>query len=320
MTPLSGGTSGSVLMLERSEKRAVLRATSWPPRSDSAKALEREAIILKALASTTVPHPRFLAYHGDSALIGSPFCIIEFVEGWVGAGKPPKPFASDPSLRHDAAFAMIDALAELAKVDPERVGLEGFGRPEQFLDRQVDRWMSLMAKHQAHPDYRDRTLPGLDFIADWLSSKTPRMQRVTPIHGDVSFSNVMFSNDAPARVAAIIDWEIATIGDPLLDLGRAVYPFPSSDGTPGLSLAIDLSGYPSREDLARHYAGRTGLSIEHLDYYMVLSMFKLAALIEFNHVKSLTEPDGSISHRISEFIPKLIAGAADIARKSRTYL
>ena len=143
------------------------------------------------------------------------------------------------------------------------------------------------------------------------------MPRVSVIHGDVSFSNVIFCNDPPPRLAAIIDWEIATTGDPLLDLGRALYPFPARDGSPGYSLAIDLSGFPAREDLAEHYARKTGLDVTNIDYYMVLSMYKLAALIEFNYVKSLREGPGSMSHRIADFIPKLISGARSIADASR---
>ena len=316
LRPLAGGTSGSVLLVTRADRRAVLRATAWPPRPDSIRALEREAQILRALDGSAVPHPRFLAYCGDESVLGSPFCLIDFVDGWLGSTQPPEPFASDLLLRHQTAFAMIDGLAELARIDPATVGLADFGKPDQFLERQVDRWLGLMAKHRAHPDYGDRELPGLDAVASWLRANTPVTQRITPIHGDVSFSNVMFANDRPPRLAAIIDWEIATIGDPLLDLGRSIYPFPSADGSAGYSLAVDLTGYPTREALAARYAERTGLSIENIDYYMVLSMFKLAALIEFNHVKSLTEPSGSMSHRIAAFIPQLILGARDIARKA----
>jgi aminoglycoside phosphotransferase (APT) family kinase protein len=133
------------------------------------------------------------------------------------------------------------------------------------------------------------------------------------IHGDASYSNVIFENGPPARVAAIIDWEIATLGDPLLDLGRALYPFPSRSGDPGYSLAVDHSGYPPREELAARYSARSGLGVAALDYYMVLSMYKLAALIEFNHVKSLSGPPDSMSRRIADFVPQLVAGARRIA-------
>lgn len=318
LKPLAGGTSGSVLLLERGRSRAVIRATAWPPRADSVRALEREARVLQALDHTEVPHPRFLGYCSDPAVIGSPFCLVEHIDGWLGSGAAPPVFAANPALRHQTAFAMIESLAALADVDLAAIGLADFGRPENFLTRQVDRWSNLMAEHRKHPDYGDRTLPGFEETGDWLRAHTPAMSRVAVIHGDVSMSNVLFHNDAPARVAAIIDWEIATLGDPLLDLGRSLYPFPSRDGRPGYSLALDLSGYPAREDLAQRYAECTGLDVSGINYYMVLAMFKLAALIEFNYVKSL-HTDGNadpMPARIAEFVPKLVAGAWDLARNT----
>jgi aminoglycoside phosphotransferase (APT) family kinase protein len=313
LTPLSGGSSASVYLAEQDNDRFVVRSTAIPPRPDSIRALEREARVLKALGGSSVPHPGFRAYCADETVAGAPFLLMNHVEGWLGAMPAP---GSDPDFVHATSFALMDGLAALASLDPVEIGLGDFGRPDNFLERQADRWRSLMDQHRGHPDYGDRTLPGFDELGDWLQEKRPDTQRVSLIHGDASYSNVIFANDPPARLAAIIDWEIATLGDPLLDLGRALYPFPSADGSPGYSLAIDHSGFPPRELLAARYAERTGLSVAALDYYMVLSMYKLAALIEFNHVKSLQQPAGSMSRRIADFIPQLVAGAHDIARRS----
>lgn len=317
LTSLAGGSSGSVLKLQQGDRAMVLRTTSWPPRPDSRKALEREARLLKALGTTSVPHPRLIAWCEDQAVIGAPFSLIAFVDGWLGVATQPPAFAADPTLHHAAAFAMIDAIAELPKVDVAKIGLADFGRPDGFLERQVGRWTGLMDQHRAHPEYGDRHIAHWDQVAAWLANNRPESAKISLIHGDVSFSNVMFSNDPPPRVAAIIDWEIATLGDPLLDLGRVLYAFPDAAGVPGASLAIDLSGYPAREALAERYAAATGLSIARVDYYMVLAMFKLAALIEFNHVKSKSEPAGSLSHRIAAFIPDLVAKAHAITRQHR---
>jgi len=315
LAPLAGGTSASVLLVTAGQWRAVLRTVAWPPRPDNLNALQREARLTKALDGTPVPHAQFLAYCEDEAVIGAPFCLSAFVDGWMGSGEPPADAGWTEAKRHRTAFAMVEALAALSQVDVAVVGLSDFGRPENFLERQVGRWQAQMEKHRAHPDYGDRELLGWNELAAWLGANTPTMQRVSIIHGDLSFSNVMFANRPPARVAAMIDWEIATIGDPLLDLGRALYPFPSETGAPGFSLAVDLSAYPSRERLARHYAELSGLSIADLRYYMALSMFKLAALIEFNHVKSLREPPGSMAHRIAAFLPRLVQGALEITRQ-----
>jgi aminoglycoside phosphotransferase (APT) family kinase protein len=293
----------------------VLRTTAWPPRPDSAGALEREARLLRALSGTAVPHPRFLAWCPEDSVIGAPFLLIAFVEGWLGVDAKPPAYAADPALHRQAAFAMVEAIAELPRVDVEAIGLGDFGRPDGFLERQVGRWTKLMEKHRAHPDYGDRQIPNWDEVASWLADNTPTMQQVSLIHGDVSFSNVMLEYDRP-RVAAIIDWELATLGDPLLDLGRVAYPFPGPDGLPGPSVAIDLTGYPPRDELIDHYGACTGLSVARADYYMVLAMFKLAALIEFNHVKSRSQPAGSLSHRIADFIPDLVDKAYAITRRA----
>jgi len=317
LVPLAGGSSGSVFRLDRGDTSFVLRTTAWPPRPDSRKALEREARLLAALAGSSVPHPRHIAWCDDEEVIGAPFLVIGFVDGWLGAGEQPPAFAADRALHHRAAFAMVDAIAELPQFDFAAAGLADFGRPDGFLERQVDRWSGLMERHRQHPQYGDRQIAHWDEVTGWLREKRPTMQSAALIHGDVSFSNVMLARTPPPRVLAIIDWELATLGDPLLDLGRLLYPFPAPDGTPGASLAIDLRGYPSRESLARHYAERTGLAIDAIDYYMVLAMYKLAALIEFNHVKSMSQPAGSLAHRIADFIPDLVAGAATIARQSK---
>jgi aminoglycoside phosphotransferase (APT) family kinase protein len=314
LTPLSGGTSGSVLKIDSASGPIVLRTTSWPPRADSRKAIEREARLLKALDSTAVPHPAFIAWCDDERIIGVPFSLIGFIDGWLGVDSMPPAYAADPRLHHQAAFAMIEAIAELPKVDVDAIGLSDFGRPDGFLERQVGRWTALMDKHRADPAYGDRVIPHWDEVAAWLADNRPEMQRISLIHGDVSFSNVMLARDAPPRVEAIIDWELATLGDPLLDLGRVAYPFTSRDGTPGASLAIDLAGYPSREALVDHYGACTGLSVRHAAYYMVLAMFKLAALIEFNYVKSKSQPPGSMAHRIADFIPDLVSKAYGISR------
>lgn len=314
LTPLAGGSSGSVLKLEQAGEAMVLRTTSWPPRPDSRKALEREARLLQALGSTKVPHPRFVAWCHDDGVIGAPFVLIEFIDGWLGVS-PPLAFTKSGTRQCEAAFAMIDAIAELPKVDVARIGLSAFGKPDGFLERQVGRWTALMEKHRAHPGYGSRVIPYWDELAEWLAANRPETQQLSLIHGDVSFSNVMFEHTPPPRVAAIIDWELATLGDPMLDLGRVLYPFPAADGTPGASLAIDLAGYPDRDALAARYASATGLSVANIDYYMVLAMFKLAALIEFNHVKSKGEPTGTLSHRIAAFVPDLVAKAYGIAAR-----
>jgi aminoglycoside phosphotransferase (APT) family kinase protein len=317
MKRLSGGISSAVFEITRGEGRAVLRMPAWPPREDSLKAMGRESSILQALGSTDVPHPRLIAYRGSSDDVGVPFQLMEFIDGWLGSSTPPAAFASRDGKRA-LAFAMIDAIARLGRVDYKALGLEGLGKPDKFLDRQVDRWLGNLANLRKTYDHPGRELPGLQYVADWLRANQPEMQKAALIHSDVGFPNVMFAYDPPARVAAIIDWEIATLGDPLLDLGRSVYALPGRHVGDGRGMMHDNSDMPTREDLAEHYAEISGLDVSHLDYYCVLAAFKLACIIEFNYFRVVTGVDNSpLAKQVSDYIPQIIAQAEAIARASR---
>lgn len=314
LTRLAGGSSGAVFRISRGEGLAVLRMPVWPPRADSAHGMAREAKVLGALGSTPAPHPRLLAYEADAATVGLPVLLMEFVDGWLGSAPPPPPFAN-PTGRHALAFALIHAVAQVGLVDYEQVGLGGLGRPEGFLDRQVGRWLGQLEGYKTAYGHPGREIPDLHYVADWLRANRPATQKAALIHSDIGFPNVMFANNPPPHVAAIIDWEIATLGDPLLDLGRAIYTFPGRKVGSGKGRMHDLSDMPTREDLAERYADLTGLDVAALDYYCVLSAFKLACIIEFNYFRAATGQDGSeMARTLSSYVPEIIADAAAIAR------
>lgn len=312
---LSGGSSSTVFKLARGGERAVLRLPAWPPRADSLKAMSREARVLRALAGSAVPHPRLLGHSSDTELIGAPFMLLSFVDGWLGtSATPPAPFDKSGPERSALAFAMIDAIAELPRVDIVAAGLSDLGKPEGFLERQVDRWLAHIDSLRSTENHPGRDIPGLHDVADWLRRRTPKMQRVSLIHSDCGFPNVLFDNRPPARVAAIIDWEIATLGDPLLDLGRAVFALPGRKVGAGKNRMFDFSDLPTREELAAHYERRTGLSVAHLDYYVVLAMFKLGAIIEFNYARLVNGRDPSgLAAVISDYVLDLFQDAKAIA-------
>jgi aminoglycoside phosphotransferase (APT) family kinase protein len=313
---LSGGTSSSVYKLQRSGGvPVVLRLPAFPPRADSLKAMAREARVLQALKNTNVPHPQLLGYCGDDETIGAHFMLMSFVDGWMGS-TPPAPFDQPGPERTSMAFAMVDAVAALAKVDYRAVGLADFGKPEGFLERQVDRWLAHMESLKVTENHPGRDIPGLDEVVAWLRANTPKTSRVGLIHSDIGFPNLMFArNEVPARVAAIVDWEIATLGDPLLDLGRAIFALPGRKVGTGKSRVADNSDLPTREELADYYAARTGFSVEHLDYYLVLSMFKLGAIVEFNYARLVNGRDSSgQAQLVSDYILDLFIEARDITR------
>lgn len=317
-----GGTSNVILSLNRGGQTLVLRRPPNNPPPGSVKAIEREATLLSALGGTTVPHPLVYGKCTDPAVIGASFYVMERVDGWAPALDVRvttfnAPFNAGP-LKADLAYAMVDGLIALANVDYKAVGLEGFGKPEGFLERQVDRWQSQLESYTTtYKNYQGRDIPGLDYVRDWLRTHIPAASAPAILHGDYGFPNVMFCHDAPARLAAMIDWELSTIGDPLVDLGWYLNAFrderdPANNPR---STYFDAENFPTRQQLAAHYAAGTGRSVANLDYYMVLALFKGACICEYKVAAAL---DGLQSEAIgamfTTFVLDNVAEAERIAR------
>lgn len=320
-TRLAGGSSNVVFLINRGDQRAVLRRPPRVPRPDSEKILGREARILTALNGTGVRAPALWARCDDRDVIGVSFYVMDFVEGWglYDEASVPAAFKEPGRERRQLAFELIRGIADLSRIDHRAAGLEDFGRGENFLARQVDRWMGQLAMYRDVEGYAGRELPGLDYVTDWLRANLPETSRLGIIHGDYGFANTLFDHRAPARLATIIDWELSTIGDPLLDLGWAVYGFNPRDANgvappPGL---FDASQFPPREDLIAFYGDLAGLPTQNMDYYMILSQFKLATLLERKYADSLS---GKIPRAEGEFFNRLtlnlVSCAEQMARKS----
>ena len=167
--------------------------------------------VLEALNGTDVPHPEAIAVCDDESVIGACFYLMGHVDGWspMGMGdRWPDPFDTDVGARKELGIQLVDGIARLARVDWKERGLEGFGKPDGFLERQADRWIS---QYEA---LKVRDLDGVGEVADWLRANTPSVYEPGIIHGDYQFANVMYGHGAPAQLAAIVDWEMATVGDP----------------------------------------------------------------------------------------------------------
>ncbi len=308
---ISGGASNELFEIRRGELRLALRR---PPRivpPGRNETMLREYRVLAALAESDVPHARAVAACDDPDVLGACFYLMAYVEGWsVMDGGLPEPFASDAEARRGLAWELVDAIARLARVDWRGAGLEGFGRPEGFLDRQVDRWLAHLAR------FRFREIPGLDDCADWLRSHTP--ERFTPgiLHGDYSFANVMFRPGVPARMAAIVDWEMSTVGDPLLDLGWVLMAW-RDPGEPESEMGlVDFEGMPTRAELAARYAERSGLPIDHLDYYEVLARFKMACVLEGGYARYVKGgADNPKMERFGDVVLEMARRGAELARR-----
>ena len=275
---ISGGASNEIFELQRGDVRMALRKppSKVPPGRN--EIMLREYRVIAALKGTDVPHPRGIAVCDNTSVLGSCFYIMGHIDGWTPMGQLPPPFVSDPKLRAAMAYELVDAIALLGQVDWRAAGLEGFGKPEGFLNRQVDRWLAHLTKIQ----FRD--IPGLQEAASWLRTHTPKHFRAGIMHGDYQFANVMFHHGQEAKLAAIVDWEMATVGDPLLDLAWILmtWPDPDEDRSAGY---VDFSGMPSSEELMHRYATISGLPVDAMDYYIVLARFKMACVLEAGYAR-----------------------------------
>jgi aminoglycoside phosphotransferase (APT) family kinase protein len=278
--PLPGGTSNAMFLVDRGPSRWVLRRPHQVAQARANDGMAREHRILAALAGTDVPHPGVVALCEDHDVLGCTFFLMERVEGVFPM--PPPPGLDDDVHRAELAFALIDALARLHEVDWRAVGLGDLGRPEQFHERQVDRWSRQLAS------YEGRELPGMDRVTAWLVANRPAQFDPTLMHGDYHVRNALVAADPPGRVVAILDWETATIGDPLLDLAGfcAVW-----------SSATTAGGWPDRHAVLERYRVARGLDrVGPLTYYEVLYYFRLAVLVEGIYQRSLHDPTRPVQH------------------------
>jgi len=278
---VTGGASNELFEVRRGDARMALRR---PPRKvpqGRNESMLREYRVLAALGDTDVPHARVLAACDDPSVLGACFYLMEYVDGWscMSTSGWPAPFDTDLEARKGLAWELVDGIARLACVDWKARGLEGFGKPEGFHERQVDRWLAHLAA------FRFRELPGIEEAATWLRGYRPGSYRPGIIHGDYQFANVMYRHGAPARLAAIVDWEMTTIGDPLLDLAWVVMGWPNPGEDRSTMGYVDYTGMPTREELCARYSALSGLPVDEIDYYVVLARFKIAIVLEGGYAR-----------------------------------
>lgn len=208
------------------------------------------------------------------------FYLMEPIEGFnAGEGLPPL-HAGNAEVRHGMGLSMADALAKLGAVDHVAVGLADYGKPEGFLERQVPRWLSELESYQEYDGYPGPDIPGIEEVAGWLERNRPTSWKPGIMHGDYHAANVMFSRTGP-EVVAICDWEMSTIGDPLLDLGWLLATWRQDDGSSVFSHALGgTDGLASTDELLARYAENTTRDLSHIDWYTVLACFKLGIVIE----------------------------------------
>ena len=271
--PLTGGSSNAMFVVERGKARWVLRRPTRVAVDGANEGMRREFRILAALAGTNVPHPEVVALCEDHDVLGCTFYLMERVQG-VNPFPLPAVFDSQEG-RAEVAYSMVEALGRLHCVDWLTAGIGDLGRPEGFHQRQVQRWSRQLAS------YEGRELAGIEDVMAWLEAHLPDDSTATIMHGDYHMLNVLIAPEPPGRVVAILDWETATIGDPLLDLA----------GFLEVWLPVANVGWPSRAELIERYRSVRGIGrLGDLTYYEVLYNFRLAVLLEGIFQRSLRDP------------------------------
>jgi aminoglycoside phosphotransferase (APT) family kinase protein len=308
---ISGGTQNEIYELRRGELHCAVRIPPPAAPAPRDEGIVREWRILEALAGSDVPHTEAIALCTDPSVLGRTFYLMGYVEGWSPMGHSggwPPPFDTDFEARRGLAFELVEGIARLAQVDWQARGLGDLGRPDGFHDRQVDRWTAFLER------IKGRELPGFDEAAAWLRTRRPLDYVPGIMHGDYQFANVMFHNGAPARLAAIVDWEMGTVGDPKLDLAWVVQGWPDDTSAPdGFASYVDMTGMPPRAEVLARYAEVSGRQVDDIDYYVVLARWKLGVVLEQGYQRA---GDDEKLLAFGPVVLQLMRDAAELAETS----
>ena len=287
VTTLGGGTQNVMLRFRRADRDLVVRRGPRHLRTRSNDAMRREIKVLSALSGTAVPHPALVAACTDTDVLGDAvFYVMEPVVGFNPAVEVPAPYADDPALRHRSGLSVARALATLGAVDHDAVGLGDLGRPVGFLERQVERWRAELASYAELAGYPGPDLPGVEPLGDWLEANRPGEWTPGLIHGDYHLANVMLTPE-DGQVAAVVDWEMCTVGDPLLDLGALLATWPRGDEVEVVDAALGrLPGLPTRDELVVEYGEHSARDLSAVDWYVAMACFKLAIVLEGTHARA----------------------------------
>lgn len=296
---IQGGRSNLTYAVTDGTTRWVVRRPPLGHVLATAHDMKREHRVISALAPTAVPVPQPVLLCEDESVIGSPFYVMEFVEGTpYRTAEQLAPLG--PDRTRSAVLALVDTLVDLHALDPEAAGLGDFGRPDGFLDRQLRRWGKQLAAS------RGRGLAGIDELHSALGRRLPASPPATVVHGDYRLDNVLIGDDD--RIKAVLDWEMSTLGDPLTDLGLLVMyskrlELPDSP----VSTTAGAAGHPSPDELVERYAERSGRDTSAISWYEAFAWFKLAVILEGIHYRyTLGQTVGAGFDRIGDLVPLFI--------------
>ena len=313
---IAGGNSNVTRLVDTRQGRLILRHPPVNVVSDKASAgIEREYTVIKALGARA-PVPRAVAWCGDRSILGQPFAVTEWIEGVALGTELPADYPQGPETINLLGLEMMRGLATVHAVDWREVLPADFGRPETFVQRQVERWLAVREQSCV------RELPLLGEVADWLLANRPAASRASIIHCDFHLDNCLMALDGP-RLKAILDWEMATIGDPLIDLGLCLFFWrrdPEAQlGFPQVQALSNRADVMPIEQLAEAWSNATGFDHDRLDYYMVFAAWRLAAIVEGAYVLHCEgKADTAYARGLVHDVPNLLCEAAEIVERGRT--
>ena len=275
-----GGHSNLTYLIRTPAREYVLRRGPLGPVAPKAHDMAREFMVLKAV------HPYFAAapevYHlcEDTSIIGAIFFVMERRHGIVMRDSIPSELAAFENYPQRVSQGFVDCLVELHGIDIEKHGLVSLGKPAGFLERQVRGWFDRWNRAKTEENAR------MDQLIHWLTERLPVSPAPALVHNDFKLDNLMLSLDDPGRVEAVLDWEMATVGDPLVDLGLILcyWSMPSDPGGTKASLTTG-PGWYTRQELVTRYAEKTGRDLSLLNYYEVFALFKLAVVLQQIYVR-----------------------------------
>ncbi len=314
VAPVGDGHSNVTYAVRRGGAEMILRRPPRPPLPPSAHDVLREARLLRALEPTPARVPKVLAVGEDAEVIGCPFYVMERVEGQVITETLPAALDA-PAERERIGAELIDALVEVHAVDWVAAGLEGFGKPTGYLERQLRRFTGLWEHN------RTREVPEVERVGTWLTENLPAdTAQATIVHGDFRLGNAMFAPRAPARLVSIFDWEMATIGDPLADVGYLCMMWTQSGDPQGglrehLGRVTRAAGFLTREELVARYEQRSGRSVGDTRWYTALALWKSVVFMEGNYKRAVSgSTDDPYLKQFGEGVLELARQAEEVAR------
>ena len=291
--------------------RAVLRRPPLFMALASAHDVGREHRIMAALHGTDVPVPSLLAMCDATDVTGAPFYVMRYVDGLVLRTRDDAASALEPAARATVSEALVSVLAALHRIEPAAVGLDGLGRPDGYIERQLKRWLRQYSDQHVEP------IPAIERVHARLVAAVPPQQRTSIVHGDYRLDNTLIS--PTGEVLAVLDWELCTLGDPIADLATALVYWTGPGDVPSgwLDTATVLDGFWNRGRFAERYAELTGADLSELPYFTAFASWKLACVLAGVHARRLGGAIGDVDREVTD---RVGAQAAAVAEQAESIL